>query len=166
MTPTELKARRIVLDEIEKAANARIAEAAEERREIDRKIAEAEKPVERLPVGSSVYLKMLITAFGSQPNLYWVGGHGLSICLRESDLVAIPVFPSPQFEQADLSQGVVCDHGPAPLTAERIEAALREMRFRSAGVGDVGEWMLLTDFAAALAERLGAAPDAEKGRQT
>lgn len=108
---------------------------------LNRKIAEAEKPVERFPIGSRAMIPVTIAAINRDDAPHElthgataVSGHELWV--RESDLIAAaPV--------------------PPPLTAERIEAALRAL---DADAEKDDDWRLddTPNCAARIAEKLGA----------
>jgi hypothetical protein len=158
---------------------------------VEKQIAEAEKPVERFPVGSRAMMPMTVQQVcrdNTELTHLVENGYAQKIWVRECDLVPVPepttkdsrlldaaVNVSDAWEAVpdydkDLAEAVgelqeiifgsdreVSPRKTKPLTAERIEAALRLMRFRSAGVGAApDEWMVATGFAKDLAEKLGA----------
>jgi hypothetical protein len=111
--------------------------------DIDKQIAEAEKP--RFKVGDEVFLRGKVIETDKSDIPYKVSVQTdawVEDWVRKSDIVPIPV--------------------PPPLTAERIEAALREISVGYSKTMDSSKYLYRDELAKLLAEKLGAATDAEK----
>lgn len=170
MNLEEMYERRNVVADHVKVAQKNVAVYETELRELDRQIAEAEKPpVERFPIGTWALLRCEIVDIADKskpetcsPYKVFIPDVGTS-WVRESDLIAAE--PACHKCHGTGLNDIGHEKGPIPcafcesfvpttLTAERIEAALR-----ACGVcwhSFIDKDAAYTSLAAALAERLGA----------